>query len=318
MKAPRRSVALALMVAAPVLWSSAGVVTRHIERASAFEQVFWRSLFACAFVAAALSVLQRRTPFRALRAAGWPGLFSGAMWAVMFTAFVLALSLTTTANTLVTMSISPLLTVILARILLSDPVPARTWFAACAAAAGIAWMFGEGFSARDSGQVAGMLVAFLVPMAAAANVIVLRASAARVDLVPAVMLGGALSCLVALPLALPFSASSRDILLLALLGVFQLGLPCMLLVLASRALLAPELALLGLLEVVLGPLWAWLGAGEVPGPATLAGGAIVLGALAGNELAALSRSSRRRASGAGSPGTSSWDGKPRGRTPMGK
>jgi drug/metabolite transporter (DMT)-like permease len=286
MKAPRRPAAVALMVAAPLLWSSAGVVTRHIERAPAFEQVFWRSLFACAFVALTLSVLQRRTPLKAVHAAGWPGLFSGVMWAIMFTAFVLALSLTTTANTLVTMSVSPLLTVLLARMLLKDPVPARTWIAAGAAAAGIAWMFREGFSASDSRHVAGMLVAFLVPIAAAANVIVLRASAARVDLIPAVMLGGALSCLIALPLALPFSASARDILLLALLGIFQLGLPCMLLVIASRSLLAPELALLGLLEVVLGPLWAWLGAGEVPGRATLLGGAVVLAALAGNELAA--------------------------------
>ena len=60
----------------------------------------------------------------------------------------------------------------------------------------------------------------------------------------------------------------------------------MLLVVASRHLLAPELALLGLLEVVLGPLWAWLGAGEVPAAATLAGGAVVLAALMLNELSA--------------------------------
>ncbi len=285
MQAPRRPVALALMVAAPVLWSSAGVVTRHLERAGAFEQVFWRSLFACAFVAATLALFQKRTPLKSMRAAGWAGLFSGALWAVMFTAFVIALSLTTTANTLVTMSVSPLLTVLLARMLLNDPIPARTWLAAGAAAAGIAWMFREGLSASDSRHVGGMLVAFLVPVASSANVIALRASAARVDLVPAVMLGGALSALIALPLALPFSASGRDVLLLALLGIFQLGLPCMLLVLASRALLAPELALLGLLEVVLGPLWAWLGAGEVPARATLVGGVLVLGALAGNELA---------------------------------
>jgi hypothetical protein len=38
---------------------------------------------------------------------------------------------------------------------------------------------------------------------------------------------------------------------------------------------------------VLGPLWAWLGAGEEPAAATLAGGAIVLAALAGNEFSAL-------------------------------
>ena len=73
--------------------------------------------------------------------------------------------------------------------------------------------------------------------------------------------------------------------------MFQLGLPCMFLVMASRALHAPEIALLGLLEVVLGPLWAWLGAGETPAPATLTGGAWSC-ALAGNEIAALSSRTR--------------------------
>jgi drug/metabolite transporter (DMT)-like permease len=79
---------------------------------------------------------------------------------------------------------------------------------------------------------------------------------------------------------------------LASLGVFQLGVPCMLLVLVSRTLTAPEIALLALLEVVLGPLWVWLGAGEVPAGTTLIGGAIVIAALAGNELATLMRYER--------------------------
>jgi len=135
-----RGAAVALMVAAPVLWSTAGVVTRHIERAGPVEQVFWRSFFAFAFVAAYLS-FSRRRPVEAMRAAGLPGLFSGALWAVMFTAFVIALSLTTTANTLVVMSIAPLLTVVCARIVLTDPIPLRTWLAALAAMAGIAVMF---------------------------------------------------------------------------------------------------------------------------------------------------------------------------------
>jgi len=281
------------MVVAPVLWSSAGVVTRHIERAEALEQVFWRSLFAFAFVAVAL-VFLRANPFKAVRAAGLAGLFSGAMWAVMFTAFVIALSMTTTANTLVTMSISPLLTALCAWLLLSDPIPPRAWVAAAAASAGIAWMFAS--SIDDAGHVGGMLVALLVPLASALNLVALRASHARVDLVPAVMLGGLLSALVALPLALPFNASGKDLVLLSLLGIFQLGLPCMLLVIASRHLLAPELALLGLLEVVLGPLWAWLGAGEVPARATLLGGAVVLAALVGNELAAFRRIMRGKLS----------------------
>jgi len=277
-----RATGVALMVAAPILWSSAGVVTRYIERAEPFEQVFWRSLFAFAFVFVVL-VFQRVNPWKAVVAAGMPGLVSGLMWAIMFTAFLFALSLTTTANTLVVMSVSPLLTALLASMFLKDPVPLGTWLAASAAALGIAWMFSTGLSAH----YAGMAIAFTIPVAAAINVVVLRASAAKLDLIPAVMLGGALSCLIALPFALPFSSTPRDLALLAFLGVTQLGLPCMLLVLASRALLAPEIALLGLLEVVLGPLWAWLGAGEVPGRSTLIGGAIVLMALAGNEIGML-------------------------------
>jgi drug/metabolite transporter (DMT)-like permease len=258
------------------------VVTRHIERAEPMEQVFWRSFFAFAFVAGYL-LFTRRNPVDAARAAGLPGLFSAAMWAMMFTAFVIALSLTTTANALVVMSISPLLTVICARIVLSDPIPLRTWLAALAAMAGIAVMF----SSSMERHALGMLVALVIPVASALNVVALRKHSAQVDLIPSVMLGGVLSALIALPLALPISASAKDMALLAFLGVFQLGLPCMLLVMASRALYAPEIALLGLLEVVLGPLWAWLGAGETPATTTLIGGAIVLAALALNELSAL-------------------------------
>jgi len=276
------------MVAAPVLWSTAGVVTRHIERATAFELVFWRSFFAFVFVLAAL-LFFRRNPLKA----GWPVLVSGAMWSVMFTTFMLALTLTTTANTLVVMSLAPLLTTLLARAFLSDPIPSGTWVATAVAAIGIAWMFGSDLSAHSARDLAGMAIAFSVPVAGSINVVALRRARASADLLPAVMLGSVISCLIALPLAVPLQATATDVALLAFLGVFQLGLPCMLFVLASRVLLAPELALLGLLEVLLGPLWAWLGANEVPARATLTGGAMVLSALVVNELATMRAWQRR-------------------------
>jgi drug/metabolite transporter (DMT)-like permease len=187
------------------------------------------------------------------------------------------------------MSVAPLLTTLLAWLALRDPIPLGTWIAAGAAALGIAWMFASDLKAHSAGDLTGMLIAAAIPLASAINVITLRAVAASLDLRPAVMLGGAISCLIALPLAMPFQATGKDVALLAFLGIFQLGLPCMLLVVASRVLLAPEIALLGLLEVVLGPLWAWLGAGEVPAKPTLTGGAIVLGALIANELATFRR-----------------------------
>ncbi len=279
-----RPLGLVLMFIAPVLWSTAGVVTRHIERATPFELVFWRSLFDFLFVALALAAL-RRSPFRMT----WPGLASGVLWAIMFTAFMIALTLTSTANTLVVMSVAPLLTALLARAFLSDPIPMGTWIAVGAAFVAIAWIFGSDLHAHTARDLTGMLIALAIPIASAVNVITLRSVAADLDLRPAVMLGGALSCLIALPFALPLQATAKDIALLAFLGVFQLGLPCMLLVMASRVLLAPEIALIGLLEVVLGPLWAWLGAGEVPAQATLVGGAILLAALALNELVTFRR-----------------------------
>jgi len=105
--------------------------------------------------------------------------------------------------------------------------------------------------------------------------------------VPAIMLGGFLSAIIALPMALPLQASAKDLALLSFLGVFQLGVPCMLMVLVSRVLPPPEIALLSLLEVLLGVLWAWLLIGEQPGAAALYGGGIVLAALVLNEISTM-------------------------------
>jgi drug/metabolite transporter (DMT)-like permease len=281
------------MVIAPLCWSMAGIVTRQVEQAPALELVFWRSLFAAVAVAILCMLTGRGTPWRAAHSAGLRGLFSGAMWTIMFTAFIVALTLTTTANVLVVMSIAPLLTAIAARLFLDEPIHPRTWLAIVAASCGLLWMFGAGFEARGSREALGMLLALAVPFASAANVVSLRQARARVDLVPAVMIGGILSALAVLPFALPFSGTGKDIALMAFLGFFQLGLPCMLIVIASRTLSAPEIALLGLLEVVFGPIWVWLGAGEVPAAATLTGGAIVIGALVANALGGLPRSRSR-------------------------
>ena len=279
--------AVVLMIVAPLLWSTAGVVTRHLETAGRWEVTFWRSLFAAAFVLAALLVTRGRGAWAAVRATGGYGVLSGAMWAVMFVAFMLALMTTTTANTLIVNSIAPLCTALLARAVLREPIAPRTWTAIALAIAGMLWMFGSGYAGGEPRHAAGMLIALAVPLAAAVNLVTLKHAGRSLDLIPAVLLGAVFSAVLTLPFALPFRASAQDILLLALLGCLQLGLPCMLMVRASPHLSAPEIALLALLEVVLGPLWAWLGAGEAPALATLAGGALVLAALLLNELAAL-------------------------------
>ena len=276
--------AVVLMVAVTLMWSIAGVVTRHLEHAASFEVTFWRSFFTLLALLVILPVLQGRAVFASMRHGGRALWVSGVCWSVMFTAFMVALVLMPVANVLVTMSVGPLLTALLARVFIGHRIAPRTWVAIGLAGLGIAWMYGSQMAGLP---LAGTLVALCVPIAAAVNWTVVQHSQRHghaVDLVPAVLLGAALSALATLPLAWPFQATARDLSLLALLGLVQLAIPCVLVVYCARVLKAPEIALLGLLEVIFGILLAWVGAGERPAPAVLMGGALVIGALVFNEL----------------------------------
>jgi drug/metabolite transporter (DMT)-like permease len=209
---------------------------------------------------------------------------SGVCWAVMFTAFMVALSLTTVANVLVTMSLSPLFTAVFAWLFLRQPVPGRTWIAIAVAGAGIAWMFGG----QLGGPLLGVFVALGVPLAAASNWCLLQkvGQGSGTDMLPAVLIGALISMAATLPLAWPLQAGAHDLGLLAFLGVFQLAVPCLLAVRLARELPGHELALLGQAETLLGVLWAWWFAGEHPGSAALIGGSLVLAALIANEALA--------------------------------
>jgi drug/metabolite transporter (DMT)-like permease len=300
------------MIGAALLWSIAGVVTRQLDGTRGFEVTFWRSGFNALALAAMLAAWRGPADlWRAFRRGGRALWLSGLCWCVMYTAFMLALTLTTVANVLVTMALAPLLTALIARAVLGHRLHVRTWVAIAAAGAGIAWMYGAQFSAGEFRHVLGTGVALAVPLAAAVNWTLLhhlnRPAAggaavagspgdqarreAAADMLPAVLLGALLSAAITLPLAWPLQASLHDRSWLALLGVVQLAVPCLMAVIAARSLSAPEASLLALLEVVFGVLWAWLGASEAPQATVLTGGGIVLAALVVHELLALRRAS---------------------------
>jgi drug/metabolite transporter (DMT)-like permease len=262
--------AVALMVLATLMWSIAGVVTRWLDSAQSFEVTFWRSAFNALALIVLLGVMRGpRALWQSLRGGGRALWLSGLCWSVMFTAFMLAITLTTVANVLVTMALAPLLTALMARIALGHRLAARTWAAIALAGAGIAWMYGQ--ELQGGKQLLGTLVALAVPIAAAINWTVIQSLRGKRE-APDML-----------------NASLHDVGWLALLGVFQLSIPCLMSVVVARTLPAPEISLLGLLEVVFGVAWAWLGANETPTAAVLGGGALVLVALAGNELLALRR-----------------------------
>lgn len=288
--------AVFLMIVVTLLWSMAGVVSRHLEGARSFEVTFWRSAFNALALAVALTALRGPRLWSGLVRAPKVVWASGLCWAFMYTAFMVALMLTTVANVLVIMALGPLMTALLARLFLAQRLPLRTWAAILLACIGVVWMFARQLTADVS--LTGSVVALAVPLAAAFNWTLLQAAGHRdmastgegtvaPDMLPAVLIGATFSAAATLPLAWPLQATSHDIGLLGFLGVFQLAVPCLLVVRLSRVLSGAEISLLGLLELVFGVALAWLGANENPGRDTLVGGTLVIGALILNELLAL-------------------------------
>jgi drug/metabolite transporter (DMT)-like permease len=270
-----------MMVAAALCWSTAGIVTRHSSITNGWEVTFWRSFYCVAFMTAVLIAWYGRGALTRIRAMGWPGALSGMLFSVMCTCFMLALMRTTTANTLVLTSTSPFYAALLGWLILRERIALRTWIAMACAFSGIVLMFAQSLG---TGALGGNMIALSVPLAYGLNIVIIRKSGHATDMVPMVLIGTVISCLISLPFALPFSATPFDHVLMLALGVVQLAIGCILMTRAIRYLKAVEVGLLSLLETILGPLWTWLGVGETPSRATLMGGAVVVGALLANEL----------------------------------
>src|SRR5438093_2603299 len=274
----RRSVLF--MIVAAACWSSGGILVRELSITSAWEIVYWRSLFMALFVAATLLVLHGRRLPTQVAAVGLPGALSGLFLAGTFFFFIGSLTRTTVANTFVLMSVSPFLAAIAGRLLLREAVPWRTWLAMVVAFSGIVVMFSDSL---DRGRLAGNLLALGVSCCFALNVTMLRKFHASTDMLPTVMLAAIWSLVPAFFLAGPFVASGRDLAILVFMGCVQLGTGCLLMTAASKHLTATELGLLALLEPILGPLWVWAILGEHPGTLALTGGVVVLAAVIANE-----------------------------------
>ena len=126
-----------VMVAAALMWSIAGVVSRFLESAARFELTFWRGAFTVLALVVLLSYLRGpATLWLQLRQGGRALWLSGVCWAVMFTAFMVALTLTSVANVLVTLALGPLFTALASRLVLGHQLASRTW--AAIALAGVA------------------------------------------------------------------------------------------------------------------------------------------------------------------------------------
>ena len=276
------------VLAAGIVWSSGGLLVRATQN-DTWSILIWRSLAAGAAIALVLAVQRRGRVWPAFRELGWLAPLGGLFVAVSMSSFVFALQRTTVFNTLMMLSMAPLMAAALGWLVLREPVRRTTWIAIAFAILGVAVMVWDGL--RTDG-LTGNLMALLAALGFAGFTVLSRASPRQVT-TPCVVVGGLLGSAAAALLALSEGAALwigwTDLWLCLAMGFAQIGFGFVLYTWGAQRLPAAEAALLAMTEVVFGPIWVWLVYAELPSEHAMVGGLILLGAVAYQAVSGLRR-----------------------------
>jgi drug/metabolite transporter (DMT)-like permease len=257
---------------AAVAWSTAGLLQRKLT-VDVATQLAGRALFAVVGLLVFVAFAERGHLVRAFRAIGRAGLAVTVLMAVSSGTFIAALNYTSVANVLFLQALAPVLAAVLGTFV-GEPVARRTWLAMAIAVAGVGLMVGG----PSHPGAAGVTLSLLMAVSFAGTIVITRHQR-EVSMAPATCLSQVLVFVAAAPFADPGSVDGSDLALLIGLGVGQIGLGLIFLTIGARLIPAAEVALITLLEIVLGPLWVWLALSEQPSATTLVGGAVVLAAV---------------------------------------
>ena len=266
---------IALVVAAAVAWSTAPFFTRLLPFDS-WTILFWRGLFGGGVIAGILLLMQGRSGLRELAGMGRSGWLVASLSTLGMVCFIPALQLTSVSNVAVIIATGPFVAAAMARIWLREAVHLRTLLASLAALCGVIIIVGDISAGSD---ILGIGLACLMTIAIAAMTVVVRQHR-DTPMVAAAAVSNLLGSIVSIPFAHGIAGvAATDLVVLALFGFFQVGLGLSLFVLGSRLLPSGQATLIATLETPLMPFWVWLAFQEVPDVRTVAGGALVMGAV---------------------------------------
>lgn len=274
---------------AGLVGSLGGISIRLVEDATLWQMAVFRYATVAIFVFLFCWYEHRRDVFRAYAAIGWTGVIAGLLLACHHLAYVAAMLGTTVANAAFVLSTTPVLSALLGIVIIKERVRPMGWLAIGGTMVGVGVMVGGGLSGKG---MFGLAMALLAALAFAAYVVLVRASR-RTDMVPSMSIGAVLAGATGFLFAGgDLSVSAVDATTMMALGAGQAAVATILIILAARHVRAADVTLLVMIEAVLGPFWVWLAVGEVPGEATLWGGAVVLTSVAGFALASLTAAAK--------------------------
>lgn len=264
------------MVAATLLLSLSGVFVRLMTTNDPWQINSYRAgSMSIALLAFLLAIYGRQTWRRFAAIERGAMLAVALFFAVGSTLYVIAISRTSIANVACLTATAPVFAAILAWLLIGERSGRAAWIATAMALLGIYVIFRDELGIGDP---VGNVVALATAACFAGQAVVVRRHRSK-DLVPAVLVGGIVVA-AGIPLlrGVP-AAEGRDLLLILGMGVVQLAAPIILYVRAARHVPAMHMVLIGLLDVLFNPLWAWVGAGEAPTANAIVGGGIIVAAV---------------------------------------
>jgi drug/metabolite transporter (DMT)-like permease len=264
-----------LVVAAAVLWSTAGLGIKHLPYFPLLT-AGWRSFFALLVLVAFGGLREAR--FSILRQPAM--LATVCSYALTLCLFVSATRLTTAANAILLQYTSPIWVLLLSTPVLKEKPRVRDFILAAGCLAGLAFFFLDKLTKEG---LLGMILAILAGASASCLLVGLRYHGLRGGgtSLTAVLFGNLLCIVICLPWMWTQTSTIRaeHWAILAGLGLFQLGLSYLCFTAALRRVTAFRATIVGLIEPLLNPIWVGLAGGEVPGPGALAGGGVILGCM---------------------------------------
>lgn len=272
-------IGIAIAACGSILMSFGAVMIRQIETATSWQIIFYRSigLFAGLFL---LFAIRNRGHIHASLSAGFTrAVAAGPFQALASIFFILALTHTTIANAMMTLSATPLVVAALGWLVLHEQVTRLTLAAMIVAGIGIALMTIDGVTI---GTGLGSIFAIATVLSFAMYIVMLRRGSRNgdVDMLPAVLVGALVAGCVSL-FALPsFHIGMHDLIVCLTWGAAVQTIGVALVMTSARYISAGEISLMVLFESVCGPIWAWLFVGEVPRVMTIVGGSLAIGAIA--------------------------------------
>jgi len=244
----------------------------RLTAVDSFTLAFGRGLLGGTVILLGFALYARSEFFGAVRNLGRWGALVCVLQAACTIAFYAAFSYTSVANVLVIFACTPLIAAVLSKMIFNEGISSATRWAIVGAALGL-MVVASG--SLDSIQWFGDSLALLNAVMLALLYTILRGHR-EINMVPAAGIGLLVTAVVALMFAKFPVMDSVQWASLVLAGLVMLPLALVLMTLGPRYLPAPEVAMISLLEAVLGPLWVWWVIGENPGWQTIAGGSVVI------------------------------------------